>query len=170
AQALARPRRRQRGRRPALGEQALEAERDGSVGHLRPALAPLVDEDGRQLVRDPEHGVREHVGVAVPDAPGADGVADVAGGDFSEDDLTGAIRRARRDQLAALSNVEERADELAYAATVLGSAEALDDLLDAYSAVTSEDVREAAAGLVGDCSGARLRVLPRGAAAVEEEG
>jgi len=95
-------------------------------------------------------------------------IEDVASGGFSDEELTGAIRRARRDQLSALTNVEERAEELAYAAIVLGSAEGLDELLDLYTGVTAEDITEAARSLAED-GGARLRVLPKDAAAAEEE-
>ena len=62
-------------------------------------------------------------------------------------ELVGAVRRARRDQVAGLGHVEERAEELAYAATVLGSPEALERVLAGYARVTPEAVREAAARL-----------------------
>jgi zinc protease len=62
----------------------------------------------------------------------------------TDEEVTGAVRRARRDHLQALSTVEERADELAYAATVLGSAGALEDILNRYGAVRPAEIRDAA--------------------------
>jgi zinc protease len=62
----------------------------------------------------------------------------------SEQEVSAAIRRARRDQLTSLGTVEERADELAYATTVLGSPDRLEELLNRYSEVTPEEVRRAA--------------------------
>jgi zinc protease len=74
------------------------------------------------------------------------------------DEFAGAVRRVRRDQLAALSTVEDRADALAYAATVLGDAEALNRVIEQYRAVTPDDVvRVAAEYLRG---GATLVVVP----------
>ena len=94
---------------------------------------------------------------------------EVADGGFTDDELTGAIRRARRDHLGALSNVEERAEELAYAVTVLGSAERLEEVLDQYAAVGAAEIRQAATA-IATSGGARLTVLPKGGAATEEEG
>jgi zinc protease len=87
-------------------------------------------------------------------------ITEVAEGRFTEDELQGAIRRARRDQLGGLSKVEERAEELAYAVTVLGAAYALDDVLEAYSAVTARDVLDSAARFLRGRGAARLRVIP----------
>jgi zinc protease len=59
-------------------------------------------------------------------------------------ELDGAIRRARRDHLQSLSTVEERADELAYAASILGSPGRLLPVLNLYPTVTAAEVRHAA--------------------------
>ncbi len=56
-------------------------------------------------------------------------------------ELAGAVRRAQRDQIAELATVESRAEELAYATLVLGSAGALAEMLELYTAVTPEGVR-----------------------------
>ena len=89
----------------------------------------------------------------------------VADGGFTDDDLTGAIRRARRDHLGALSNVEERAEELAYATTILGRPDALDELLETYPTVTADEIRGCAARYVSDQPAARLSVVPSGRSA-----
>ena len=64
-----------------------------------------------------------------------------------EDELEGAIRRARRDQLRSIDSVEDRAEELAYATTVLGDPHRLPALLNSYGEVTPDDIRNAAASL-----------------------
>lgn len=61
-----------------------------------------------------------------------------------EAEVVGAIRRARRDQLCGLATVEERADEFAYAATVLGAPSRLPEVLNAYAEVTPAEVHEVA--------------------------
>jgi zinc protease len=96
-------------------------------------------------------------------------VTEVAEGRFTPEEVEGAIRRARRDQLGGLSKVEERAEELAYAVTVLGAAYALDDVLDLYSAVTPRDVRDAAARFLNRRDAARLRVVPDGRSPLQGE-
>jgi zinc protease len=74
------------------------------------------------------------------------------------DEFAGAVRRVRRDQLAALSTVENRAEALAYAATVLGEADALNRVIEQYLSVTPDDVvRVAGEFLTG---GATLVVTP----------
>ncbi|HEV2129476.1 MAG TPA: pitrilysin family protein, partial [Longimicrobiaceae bacterium] len=50
----------------------------------------------------------------------------------TEAEVAGAVRRVRRDQVEGLANVEDRAEALAYAATVLGEAEALERVMDGY--------------------------------------
>jgi zinc protease len=85
-----------------------------------------------------------------------------------EGEVAGAIRRARRDQLNALATVEDRAEELAYAATVLGDARRLEEVLDAYASVTVEDVQAAAATLLGRDLRAEVIVLPNGEAPVDD--
>ena len=88
-----------------------------------------------------------------------DGVArdGVGGGE-----LLGAVRRVRRDQVSELATVEERADALAYAATVLGEADALHAVLDAYARVTVEDLRRVASEYLGAARAATLVVVPAG--------
>ena len=71
-------------------------------------------------------------------------VDDVIERGVGEEELVGAIRRARRDHIQGLATVEERADELAYAATVLGDPERLVDILNRYAEVTPQAVRDAA--------------------------
>jgi predicted Zn-dependent peptidase len=86
----------------------------------------------------------------------------VAGGDVSEDEVLGAIRRVRRDHVAQLATVEERADALAYAATVLGDAEELNRVSALYDRVTAADVERVAAHYLDEKRGATLLVLPNG--------
>jgi zinc protease len=88
-------------------------------------------------------------------------IREVAEGGVDADEVAGAVRRARRDQLSSLANVEERAEELAYATTVLGAPEALEEVLDRYAEVGPEEVQAAArAHLAGDV-GASVVVVPR---------
>jgi zinc protease len=81
-----------------------------------------------------------------------------------EQEVAGAIRRARRDQLSGLANMEGRADELAYAATVLGRAEALEGVLNRYGSVTAREVQEAAARYLVTDARAAVAVVPGGEA------
>lgn len=90
---------------------------------------------------------------------------EVADGRIDDEEVAGAVMRARRDQLSSLAHVEERAEELAYAATVLGGADALEQVLSTYGRVTSDEVREAAARHLGAEQGAVVTVLPKGRAA-----
>jgi zinc protease len=92
----------------------------------------------------------------------------VAEDGVSEEELSGAVRRARRDQVAGLTNVEERAEELAYAATVLGSAEALEEVMQGYATITPEEVREVAERYLLDRS-ATLTVVPSADRELEDE-
>ncbi len=80
----------------------------------------------------------------------------------TEDEVAGAIRRSRRDHLGSLATVEDRADEIAYATTVLGEAEALERTLNAYSGVTPDQIRESAMKWLSPDNGATLNVLPNG--------
>lgn len=64
--------------------------------------------------------------------------------DLTEEEVVGAIRQARRDQLNGLATVEGRAEELAYAATVLGDAGRVNEIMNAYADVTPERVIEVA--------------------------
>jgi zinc protease len=86
---------------------------------------------------------------------------EVAENGVTEVEVIGAARRARRDQVVSLSTMEERADELAYAATVLGAAEELERVLAAYATITPDDVQSAAARYLVPERRARLTVLPR---------
>jgi zinc protease len=84
----------------------------------------------------------------------------VARGDVGEDEVIGAVRRVRRDHVAQLATVEERADALAYAATVLGDADALNDVAALYDQVTAADVERVAAQYLDEARGVSLLVLP----------
>jgi predicted Zn-dependent peptidase len=86
---------------------------------------------------------------------------EVAERGVESDEVAGAVRRARRDHLAALANVEERAEELAYATTVLGSPEALEGVLDRYAEVGPEQVQAAARSHLAGHAGASVVVVPR---------
>ncbi|MEX2569832.1 MAG: pitrilysin family protein [Gemmatimonadota bacterium] len=79
----------------------------------------------------------------------------------SEDEVTGAIRRARRDHINAMASVEDRAEELAYAATVLSDAGRLDEILNQYERVTTDDVRRVAREHLGIDRRATVVVVPR---------
>jgi len=84
----------------------------------------------------------------------------VARGDVGEDEVLGAVRRVRRDHVGQLATVEERADALAYAATVLGDAEALNRVSALYDEITAEDVERVAAHYLDEGRGVTLLVLP----------
>jgi zinc protease len=92
---------------------------------------------------------------------------EVAAGGVSEDEVLGAVRRVRRDQVSELAMVEERAEALAFAATALGEPEALERVMDLYASITPEEVRRAAEEWLGAHRGATLAVVPR--AGAEEE-
>jgi zinc protease len=87
-------------------------------------------------------------------------IGGVADGGVSDAELTGALRRVRRDQVSQLATVEERADHLAYAATVLGEADALDRVLAAYERVTPADLRRVAAEYLAPERAATVVVVP----------
>ncbi len=74
----------------------------------------------------------------------------VANDGVRQEELDGAIRRARRDHLCSLDNVEDRAEELAYAATVLGDAERLAPMLNDYATMTGDEVQAACAHLTSE--------------------
>ena len=93
---------------------------------------------------------------------------EVAEGRVDDEEVAGAVMRARRDHLSALAHVEERAEELAYAATVLGSAEGLEGVLSAYATVSPDDVRDTARLQLAADRGATITVLPKGGAARTE--
>jgi zinc protease len=85
---------------------------------------------------------------------------DVIRDGVTEAEVTGAIRRVRRDQVSELATMEERADTLAYAATVLGDADAIHGVLDSYANVTAADVRRVAAAYLSADRAATLVVIP----------
>lgn len=85
---------------------------------------------------------------------------DVVENGVTEDELTGAVRRVRRDHASELATVEERADALAYAATVLGDADAVNRVMEAYERVTADDLRRVAAEYLAPERTATLVVLP----------
>jgi zinc protease len=79
-----------------------------------------------------------------------------------EEEVLGAVRRVRRDQLAELGTVEERAETLAYAATVLGEPEAAERVMEMYPQVTAAEVQRVAADWLGAGRGTTLVVVPDG--------
>ena len=86
---------------------------------------------------------------------------DVAQG-VAHDEVLGAVRRVRRDHVSELAMVEERAEALAYAATVLGEPQELERMMELYGGVTADDVAGAAATWLGAGRGATLVVVPSG--------
>jgi len=95
---------------------------------------------------------------------------DVATNGVTDDEVLGAVRRVRRDQVGELATVEERAESLAYAATVLGEPEALERVFELYGEVTADEVRRAAAAWLDAERGATLAVVPRPGSAAADEG
>jgi zinc protease len=85
---------------------------------------------------------------------------DVAENGVREEELVGAVRRVRRDHATEMATVEERADALAYAATVLGDADALNRVMEAYERVTVDDLRRVTAEYLRPERAATLVVLP----------
>ena len=90
---------------------------------------------------------------------------DVIRDGVTEAEVTGAIRRVRRDQVSELATMEERADTLAYAATVLGDADRIHEVLDGYAKVTADDLQRVAAAYLSADRAATLVVVP-----ADEEG
>jgi zinc protease len=88
---------------------------------------------------------------------------------LGEEEVEGAVRRARRDQIASLATMEDRAEELAYAATVFGDPGALSSILDLYALVTPESIRDAAARFLDRSAGVTLYVVPRPGEEDEDE-
>ncbi|CAN5781836.1 hypothetical protein BH23GEM8_BH23GEM8_09430 [soil metagenome] len=78
----------------------------------------------------------------------------------SEDEVVGATRRARRDHVSGIATMEERADELAYVTTLLGSPDELEKILGMYATVTPDDVRSAAQRILCPESRVRLSIVP----------
>ncbi|HEX2090944.1 MAG TPA: pitrilysin family protein [Longimicrobiaceae bacterium] len=87
-------------------------------------------------------------------------IAEVAEGGVTEEEVAAAVRRVRRDQVAEMATVEGRADSLAYAATVLGAPERLEEVMEAYAGVTPEEVSRAAAEHLRPDAGATVMVVP----------
>ena len=85
----------------------------------------------------------------------------VAAGDVGDDEVTGAVRRVRRDHVGELATVEERADALAYAATVLGDADAVNSFGAMYDTITAADVTRVAAHYLDEARGVALFLVPR---------
>ncbi len=94
---------------------------------------------------------------------------DVARDGVTGDEVTGAVRRARRDHASEMATVEERADALAYAATLLGDADALNRVMAAYERVTADDVRRVAARYLAAERAATLVVVPRADSTPDED-
>jgi len=88
-----------------------------------------------------------------------EGVADTG---VTPGEVAGAVRRTRRDHLSALANVEERAEELAYSATVLGDAARLDTVLNRYAQVTPAELRHVAETYLRADQRATVIVVPSG--------
>ena len=86
----------------------------------------------------------------------------------SQAEVTGAIRRSRRDHIHQLANMEDRAEELAYAATILDGPEDLERILNRYADVTAADVQRVAREYLGRDTRATLIVLPSGEPESEE--
>ncbi|MGI9181126.1 MAG: M16 family metallopeptidase [Longimicrobiaceae bacterium] len=78
----------------------------------------------------------------------------------TEAEVAGAVRRVRRDQVEGLANVEDRAEALAYAATVLGEAEALERVMAGYLHVTPDDVQRVARRYLAPEEAATVVVVP----------
>jgi zinc protease len=78
------------------------------------------------------------------------------------EEVRGAIHRARRDHLSGAATLEDRAEELAYAATVLGEADAFERVLNEYAEVTPDQVQWAAREFLVQGPTARLVVVPNG--------
>jgi zinc protease len=93
---------------------------------------------------------------------------EVASGAVTEEEVTGAVRRVRRDQVAEMATLEERADSLAYAATVLGTPERLDEVMDHYAGITPGDVVRAAREWLGADRAATLFVVPSASGEVRD--
>ncbi|CAN5770740.1 hypothetical protein BH23GEM6_BH23GEM6_06680 [soil metagenome] len=97
----------------------------------------------------------EQLGVAVDEV-----LERVVNDGVNEDEVVGAMRRARRDHVGGISTMEDRADELAYATTVLGSPDKLERVIGMYAAVSAEDVRSAAQRFLGPEGRVRLTIVP----------
>lgn len=78
----------------------------------------------------------------------------------TREEVDGAIRRCRRDHLAGLSNIEERADELAYAATVLGDPAQLIEQMNSYATVEPRDIERVAREYLDPAKRATVVVVP----------
>lgn len=89
-------------------------------------------------------------------------IARVAEEGVTEDEVRAAVRRVRRDQVAELAQVEERAEALAYAATVLGSPGRLAEVMEAYARVTPQEVARVAGEHLLPGRGATVVVVPAG--------
>lgn len=88
-------------------------------------------------------------------------LAEIATGEIEEEEVGGAVRRARRDQLSGLAHLEERAEELAYATMVLGDPAALTATLSEYGRVGPAELQEVARRYLEADHGAVVTVIPR---------
>lgn len=89
-------------------------------------------------------------------------IREVAEAGVSLEEVAGSVRRVRRDGIAELATLEQRAEALAYASTVLGDADRLNEVLAAYGSVTPEDVRRVAERYLRTGAGATVVVVPAG--------
>lgn len=96
-------------------------------------------------------------------------IARVAETPPSEREIVAAVRRVRRDHVAEVATVEGRAESLAYAATVLGGAHRLAEVLGSYGDLTPSDVSRAAAEHLHPSRRASVVVVPNGEEPGDEE-
>lgn len=87
---------------------------------------------------------------------------EVATAGVSEEEVASAVRRVRRDQVGGTATIEDRADDLAYATTVLGSPDELERLIEGYTRVTPDAVQRAAATYLSADHRSSLLVVPSG--------
>ena len=90
----------------------------------------------------------------------AEVLARVVEGGVTQEEVDGAIRRCRRDHLDGMANIEERADELAYAVTVLGDPAQLMEQLNSYAEIEVPDVERVAREFLDPAKRATVVVVP----------
>jgi len=142
----------------------------GVVATARKGVAPETLEAALRRVLDDVATARKGVAPETLEEAIRRVLDDVATNGVTDDEVLGAVRRVRRDQVGELATVEERAESLAYAATVLGEPEALERVFELYGEVTADEVRRAAAAWLDAERGATLAVVPRPGSAAADEG
>lgn len=143
---------------------------DGESSRLQRALlrdAPLAQEVDTWLYPTALHGVWGWTATAragVPPERLEERVAavlrEVAEAGVSEAEVAAAVRRVRRDTVAELAMLENRAEALAYAATVLGEADAVNRVLAAYGDISAGEVQRLAAEQLRPDRGVTVTVVP----------